>query len=83
MKRIINFIKKIRFFSYVVITISMKKAGMEWELIIPEVFLIIVLVELASRRGKKVDLNTEEGKQEARDMVDEFTQDMLDVEEKK
>lgn len=56
---------------------------MEWEIIIPEVFLIIVLVELASRRGKKVDLTTDEGKQEAKDMVDEFTQEMLDVEEKK
>ena len=83
MKRLINFIKRIRFFSYVVISISMKKAGMEWEIIIPEVFLIIVLVELASRRGKKVDLTTDEGKQEAKDMVDEFTQEMLDVEEKK
>ncbi len=83
MKRLINFIKKIRFFSYVVITISMKKTGMEWEIIIPEVFLLIILVELASRRGKSVDMRTKGGKKEVENMVDEFTQDMLDVEEKK
>lgn len=76
MKRLINYIKKFRFISYIVITTSMKKSGMEWEVIIPEVFLIIVLVELASRRGKKVDIRTEEGKKEAMKMVEEFTEDI-------
>ena len=56
---------------------------MEWEIIIPEVFLLIILVELASRRGKSVDMRTKGGKKEVENMVDEFTQDMLDVEEKK
>jgi hypothetical protein len=77
MKRLINYIKKFRFISYIVITTSMKKSGMEWEVIIPEVFLIIVLVELASRRGKKVDIRTEEGKKEAEKMVEEFTEEVL------
>ena len=76
MKRLINYIKKFRFISYIVITTSMKKSGMEWEVIIPEVFLIIVLVELASRRGKKVDIRTEEGKKETMKMVEEFTEDI-------
>ena len=80
MKRLINYIKKFRFISYIVITTSMKKSGMEWEVIIPEVFLIIVLVELASRRGKKVDIRTEEGKKETMKMAEEFTEDITEDE---
>ena len=72
MKKLIDTIKRFRLIGYITVGYGMYQAGIETGTIITEMFLMVILVELASRRGKKVNPKSGEAKQ----MVKDYMKDM-------
>lgn len=59
--KIVTRVKQFRIVGYITIGITLHKSGMELEYLIPEMFLLIILTELASRKKKptsQVDIQT-------------------------
>ena len=60
--KIVTRVKQFRIVGYITIGITLHKSGMELEYLIPEMFLLVILTELASRKGKSTsqeDIQTE------------------------
>ena len=76
MKKFINTVQKFRIVGYVVMGIGMYKTGMSIEVLVGEMFLTIILVELASRRGKKIDLSQKGGQNQAKEMVKDYMEEI-------
>lgn len=51
--KIVTRVKQFRIVGYITIGITLHKSGTELEYLIPEMFLLVILTELASRKGKK------------------------------
>lgn len=69
MKKLIERIKQFRLVGYLTIAAGMYKAGVDTNTLIIEMFLMVILVELSSRTGKKVDLKN---KKELEDLTKDF-----------
>ena len=50
--KIVTRVKQFRIVGYITIGVTLYKNGVELELLVPEMFLMIILTELASRKGK-------------------------------
>lgn len=69
MKKLIDTIKKFRLIGYITVGYGMYQSGIETGTIVIEMFIMVLLVELASRRGKKVDPKSGEAKQMVKDYM--------------
>jgi len=59
--KIVTRVKQFRIVGYITIGVTLYKNGVELELLVPEMFLMIILTELASRRKKptsQIDIQT-------------------------
>jgi hypothetical protein len=72
MRKFIGIVRKYRIVGYIIVGLGMHKAGMSIDIIAGEMFLTILLVELASRKGKKIDLSQKDGQDQAKEMVKEY-----------
>ena len=76
MRKFIGIIRKFRMVGYIIVGIGMHKTGMSNDIIVGEMFLTVLLVELASRRGKKIDLSQKEGQDQAKEMVKDYMEEI-------
>ena len=76
MGKFIGIIRKFRMVGYIIVGIGMYKTGMSNDIIAGEMFLTVLLVELASRRGKKIDLSQKEGQDQAKEMVKDYMEEI-------
>lgn len=76
MKKFIIFAKKFRVVGYIIVGVGMYQSGMSHDLIAGKMFLTVMLVELASRRGKKINLSEKDGQDQANEIVKEHMNDI-------
>jgi len=76
MKKFIRIAKRFRLVGYIIVGMGMYKSGMSHDIIAGEMFLTILLVELSSRRGKKIDLSEKSGQDQAKELVKKYQEDI-------